>query len=404
MKIRNQLLLTHGLLVLLSLIIVIVNIAAYKGMSNDAFILNKAGKLRALSYNMGQIANRINSRETDSDTAGLRSNLELRLMEFESILRTLNERHGAALAHDQTLVDLDTLTRKWDDSFKPLYMRIIENGADDSVYRQINWSIDHYVNEINDMVTIYSTHAERKVVTALIINAGLIIVIILVTIYSFMTTNRRIQKPINLLMHELKELSYIDDELSQQLKSINANEIGEMTQYFNAMVYDQLTKVYNRRPGLSKLQRILSQDNRRCLDLSICFIDVNGLKEVNDALGHKFGDELIISTVESIKQEIRTEDFTIRMGGDEFMIILSGIGADDSEKVWKRINRRYEDINEKEGRPYLISISHGIVEYDNNQKPGLESFINMADSKMYEEKKFIKEVLKFKAVRNWKSA
>lgn len=404
MKIRNQLLLTHGLLVLLSLIIVIVNIAAYRGMSNDAFILNKAGKLRALSYNMGQIANRINSRETDSDTAGLRSNLELRLMEFESILRTLNERHGAALAHDQTLVDLDTLTRKWDDSFKPLYMRIIENGADDSVYRQINWSIDHYVNEINDMVTIYSTHAERKVVTALIINAGLIIVIILVTIYSFMTTNRRIQKPINLLMHELKELSYIDDELSQQLKSINANEIGEMTQYFNAMVYDQLTKVYNRRPGLSKLQRILSQDNRRCLDLSICFIDVNGLKEVNDALGHKFGDELIISTVESIKQEIRTEDFTIRMGGDEFMIILSGIGADDSEKVWKRINRRYEDINEKEGRPYLISISHGIVEYDNNQKPGLESFINMADSKMYEEKKFIKEVLKFKAVRNWESA
>ena len=395
---------THGLLVLLSLIIVIVNIAAYKGMSNDAFILNKAGKLRALSYNMGQIANRINSRETDSDTAGLRSNLELRLMEFESILRTLNERHGAALAHDQTLVDLDTLTRKWDDSFKPLYMRIIENGADDSVYRQINWSIDHYVNEINDMVTIYSTHAERKVVTALIINAGLIIVIILVTIYSFMTTNRRIQKPINLLMHELKELSYIDDELSQQLKSINANEIGEMTQYFNAMVYDQLTKVYNRRPGLSKLQRILSQDNRRCLDLSICFIDVNGLKEVNDALGHKFGDELITTTVESIKQEIRTEDFTIRMGGDEFMIILSGIGADDSEKVWKRINRRYEDINEKEGRPYLISISHGIVEYDNNQKPGLESFINMADSKMYEEKKFIKEVLKFKAVRNWESA
>lgn len=404
MKIRNQLLLTHGLLVLLSLIIVIVNIAAYKGMSNDAFILNKAGKLRALCYNMGQIANRINSRETDSDTAGLRSNLELRLMEFESILRTLNERHGAALAHDQTLVDLDTLTRKWDDSFKPLYMRIIENGADDSVYRQINWSIDHYVNEINDMVTIYSTHAERKVVTALIINAGLIIVIILVTIYSFMTTNRRIQKPINLLMHELKELSYIDDELSQQLKSINANEIGEMTQYFNAMVYDQLTKVYNRRPGLSKLQRILSQDNRRCLDLSICFIDVNGLKEVNDALGHKFGDELITTTVESIKQEIRTEDFTVRMGGDEFMIILSGIGADDSEKVWKRINRRYEDINEKEGRPYLISISHGIVEYDNNQKPGLESFINMADSKMYEEKKFIKEVLKFKAVRNWESA
>lgn len=404
MKIKNQLLLTHGLLVLLSLIIVIVNIAAYRGMSNDAFILNKAGKLRALSYNMGQIANRINSRETDSDTAELRSNLKLRLMEFESILRTLNERHGAALAHDQTLVNLDTLTRKWDDSFKPLYMRIIENGADDSVYRQINWSIDHYVNEMNDMVTIYSTHAERKVVTALIINAGLIIVIILVTIYSFMTTNRRIQKPINLLMHELKELSYIDDELSQQLKSINANEIGEMTQYFNAMVYDQLTKVYNRRPGLSKLQRILSQDNRRCLDLSICFLDVNGLKEVNDALGHKFGDELITSTVESIKQEIRTEDFTVRMGGDEFMIILSGIGADDSEKVWKRINRRYEDINEKEGRPYLISISHGIVEYDNNQRPGLESFINMADSKMYEEKKFIKEVLKFKAVRNSESA
>ena len=76
MKIKHQLLLTHGLLVLLSILIVFVNVATYKGMDNDAVIVNYAGKLRYLSYNMSQIVNRIENNTKDKFFEKLIENLD----------------------------------------------------------------------------------------------------------------------------------------------------------------------------------------------------------------------------------------------------------------------------------------------------------------------------------------
>jgi diguanylate cyclase (GGDEF)-like protein len=112
---------------------------------------------------------------------------------------------------------------------------------------------------------------------------------------------------------------------------------------------------------------MVQYDNRRHLKLSLCFIDINGLKEVNDQLGHQFGDELIVSTVDGIKVEIREEDFIIRMGGDEFLVVFNGIDCETAEKVWMRIKHRYDQINIEENRKYMISVSHGIVDYGNDE-------------------------------------
>lgn len=168
-------------------------------------------------------------------------------------------------------------------------------------------------------------------------------------------------------------------------------------------VYLQLQialQCFNRRSGLSKLSRMLQYDNRRHLKMSLCFIDINGLKEVNDQLGHQFGDELIVSAVEGIKHEIREEDFIIRMGGDEFLVVFNGIDQDLAEKVWERINHRYEQINLDEGRRYNISVSHGIVDFGSNEISEVESLIKSADDKMYAEKKYIKEELKIQIIKS----
>lgn len=55
------------------------------------------------------------------------------------------------------------------------------------------------------------------------------------------------------------------------------------------------------------------------------------------------------------------------MGGDEFMIIFKGINKENSEKVWDRINNQYQRINEDGNKPYLISVSHGIIQWDNRE-------------------------------------
>lgn len=154
--------------------------------------------------------------------------------------------------------------------------------------------------------------------------------------------------------------------------------------------YDALTKVLNRRAGIEKLNLLFPSDDRRHFIVSLCFIDINGLKQVNDTLGHKYGDELISTVADTIRLIIREYDFVMRLGGDEFLIVFNGISSEMAEKVWGRIMTSYEYVNEHENRPYIISVSHGIIEYDNREKSHIDELINKADEKMYVEKQIIK--------------
>jgi diguanylate cyclase (GGDEF)-like protein len=402
-KIKHQLILTHGILVLLALTVVFINVVAYSSMESDANIINQAGKLRMLSYNMAQLSNRLVLPKPSDNAFELKANLIRRLDEFEGILEVLstNSRESDALInHAESQLKLDKIKKEWTEIFKPNYQVILSNQSAANYCDTINNKIDAYVNNIDEMVNLFSLYAKGKVTKAIVVNGGLIAVIILVTMYSFITTNQRIRKPMDILIQELKALSLFDDDVSTRLKNINTDEISEMTEYFNEMMYDQLTHTFNRKAGLSKLSRLVQFDNGRHLKLSMCFIDINGLKEVNDLLGHKFGDELIVDAVEGIKKEIREEDFIIRMGGDEFLIVFRGIDEEHAESAWQRINHQYNRINKTEDRRYIISVSHGVVAFDNYEKSELEMLIRTADDRMYIEKKYIKEELKIKFIKD----
>ncbi|MBF4692298.1 diguanylate cyclase [Fusibacter ferrireducens] len=402
MKIKNQLLITHGILVVLALVIVFINISTYKSMENDADIINQAGRLRMLSYNMAQISNQIILENDQIQKDNLASKLKMRIDEFDTTLTLLNgkDMNSNSNNYPRFSVRLETISDEWHVLLKPAYFSIVNSMPKDKSCEKINGEIDAFVNDINEMVSSYSIYAREKITRALIINGGLVLVIIVVTFYSFISTYKGIRKPLKILMRELKALSLVDDEVSKRLKNMDTDEISEMSEYFNEMMYDQLTKTFNRRAGLSKLSRMAQYDNRRHLKLSLCFIDINGLKEVNDQLGHQFGDELIVSTVDGIKVEIREEDFIIRMGGDEFLVVFNGIDCETAEKVWMRIKHRYDQINIEENRKYMISVSHGIVDYGNDEISEVELLIKSADDKMYAEKKYIKEELNVQIIKS----
>ncbi|MGI6751138.1 MAG: diguanylate cyclase domain-containing protein [Anaerovoracaceae bacterium] len=397
MRIKNRLLLTHGLLVLLSLLIIFINITEYKGMESDSFAINRAGKLRSLSYNMGLITSQIGGNGYGADLGYLYEKLELKIEEYEIVLESLNEMQKK-IDYKEMEKDIGRITNKWRDTFKPLYMRLLTGEDVTELCKVLNEEIDAYVDEIDAMVASYSKHSKGKIDFALKQNAVLVIVIVLITIYSFYINNRRISKPIDTLMQEIKGLDLIDEEVAGSLEEISKDEISEMSRYFNEMMYDQLTRAYTRGTGLAKLRSIIQQ-NRRFTLLSLCFIDINGLKMVNDLLGHRYGDELITTVVDCVKKEIRAEDFVIRMGGDEFLIVLKDSDGETAEKVWQRIETKYQEINEKEDRPYIVSVSHGIAEYDSLKRVCLEELIKVADGRMYEEKQYIKEELKIQIIK-----
>ena len=117
------------------------------------------------------------------------------------------------------------------------------------------------------------------------------------------------------------------------------------------------------------------------------------LKEVNDILGHEAGDELLVTVATTIQRNIRSEDFMIRFGGDEFVVVFAGMGKDRVEQIWERVVAAFETINQMEQRAYLVSVSHGVQELNCGTNRSLDSVLHLADERMYEEKRRIKSNL-----------
>lgn len=162
----------------------------------------------------------------------------------------------------------------------------------------------------------------------------------------------------------------------------------EQVQYYSE--YDVMTNSYNRNAGIQRLNLLYKNLTKSNCTTSLCFLDVNGLKEVNDVLGHEAGDELLITVANTIRSRIRADDFMIRFGGDEFVVVFSGVAAEQAEQVWARIVEAFEEINRTENRNYVISVSHGIQEISCTVDQLLDTVLHQADEKMYEEKRVIK--------------
>ncbi len=146
--------------------------------------------------------------------------------------------------------------------------------------------------------------------------------------------------------------------------------------------YDAMTGAYNRRAGIEKLSYLYKNLSKFKCQLSVCFIDINGLKEVNDTLGHEAGDEKLITTVaNTVRTKIRTDDFLIRLGGDEFLIVFQGVDDSQAEHVWSRVIAEFEAINQTKDRKYLISVSHGIMMLSCGFDQILDNVLHQADTK-----------------------
>jgi diguanylate cyclase (GGDEF)-like protein len=155
--------------------------------------------------------------------------------------------------------------------------------------------------------------------------------------------------------------------------------------------YDELTGIYNRRVGLALLEKEMHRAERERIPLSVCYMDVNGLKWVNDHFGHSAGDQLLLEVVQGIIDAMRKGDVVCRLGGDEFLGIFPQCNTDNAEKIWQRIEERYVAMNGIPGRVYYISVSHGITEYSGEEGCTVEELLRDTDLRMYEEKRRLRE-------------
>jgi diguanylate cyclase (GGDEF)-like protein len=149
--------------------------------------------------------------------------------------------------------------------------------------------------------------------------------------------------------------------------------------------YDSLTGTYNRRIILQILGQNIKLAKRQSQPVSVCFIDVDKLKYINDHLGHRIGDSLLINVTRIIKENIREMDSLARIGGDEFLIVFPNCTKEKAEEIWQRILEDFKKFNEN-NKFYSIEVSHGISQFDKVHVKNVDELITEADEKMYKEK------------------
>ena len=145
---------------------------------------------------------------------------------------------------------------------------------------------------------------------------------------------------------------------------------------------DQLTGMYNRRSGEQRLAEEITRASRYGRPLTILLIDIDGLKQVNDKLGHAAGDLLLKGFSERLQRAIRGSDLACRLGGDEFMVLLPECQVDKVRHVLSRVDGL--EI-EYEGIKIPCRYSRGWTDYKRGETSA--ELIKRADQALYADKR-----------------
>jgi diguanylate cyclase (GGDEF)-like protein/PAS domain S-box-containing protein len=154
---------------------------------------------------------------------------------------------------------------------------------------------------------------------------------------------------------------------------------------------DELTGLYNRRGFITLATQELRMADRLKRGIFILYADLDGLKGINDTMGHKEGDRAIKETADVLKKTFRNSDVIGRIGGDEFVIIPIGAAGDNIEIITDRLQKNLDTGNEQIGRRYKLSLSIGIAYYDPDNPVTIENLLTEADALMYDQKKAKRE-------------
>jgi len=147
---------------------------------------------------------------------------------------------------------------------------------------------------------------------------------------------------------------------------------------------DTLTGIMNRRRGIEMLEELVESPAGR--DFTLCFVDINDLKTVNDKYGHTIGDEMIKLICNAISDNVDAEDIFFRLGGDEFVIVFMQKNADEARSVLNTITVELELLNVGMQNSFQLSASYGLYEYVPGSSISAEELIELADKEMYKEK------------------
>lgn len=167
------------------------------------------------------------------------------------------------------------------------------------------------------------------------------------------------------LRSQLNEIEQLQDELRQQA------------------LHDPLTGLFNRRHLTEALDRELSRAQREEKPTSIVIMDIDHFKNINDTYGHLVGDKFLIAIANLLKKQVRESDIACRYGGEEFLLILPGITAQDAFKRAEELRKMFGDICIlHDNKELSVTISMGVASSPIHAT-GTDELLTKADKALY---------------------
>ena len=191
---------------------------------------------------------------------------------------------------------------------------------------------------------------------------------------------------INFLEHTLETSSEEMNEIYEELKEKSQTKLAlSEKKYKELATKDPLTNILNRYAFQEELKKIISNSKRTDAKFALLFLDLDNFKFVNDTYGHDIGDKLLIDVVNRILPNIRAEDLFARIGGDEFVLVLTNIKKDSLNSLVQKAIELFRKEWIIDGIKLNVTTSIGVALFPDDANSEIK-LMKKADIAMYKSK------------------
>ncbi len=184
------------------------------------------------------------------------------------------------------------------------------------------------------------------------------------------------------------------DTVPRQIETEDVGLLSELAQMIEGELSnltlattDDLTKLANRRGFRMIAEPMIALCQRAWYSATVVLFDLDGLKKINDELGHQLGDTAITDFARLLLKSFRDSDVVARLGGDEFCVLLTCEGDGDSKRPLERFQHHVDSYNVESKRPFTLKFSAGSVAFQRRSHAGIEDLLHDADRQMYLQKR-----------------
>lgn len=174
--------------------------------------------------------------------------------------------------------------------------------------------------------------------------------------------------------------------LSRIKKELRIQELIEKLEELASK--DTLTQLYNRRFFYESAIKMIAHSKRYNKPVSIIMLDIDHFKSVNDRYGHKAGDEVLKELAQIMQNRRRKSDMVVRLGGEEFAILLPETSKEQAYKIAQQLRQTIEKnrVNLSDGNTIYFTASMGISSVDMDKESDIDAALSRADKVLYKAK------------------